>query len=347
MPSDLLDLYIEENNVDAARNFLHHSECVHIDRLFKAAKLGRDAIVHVFYIRTPYLFENIWRGKSVLCKAVKGNHLSTVNLILGFERCIDPVQYGPSPMIAAARNGNVAIIQALYSRFPKLLFKKDSHSHTPLNEAVEQGHVEATEFLVRLGSLDDHHLTTNPFTSAIRGGKHHMVPLLLRLGVPPHKMNSALHYACERPADNKMIELLSDQGSLAITDENNPIDILRCAQFNSADVIVTLVRLGYRCFMINSHSLTIIGNHSALAAISTLLPDYHPHLEKRHSRTEAWRGILLYLEDENFLRDTRHAAFFAEPLLLRCLREDQRRRCLVDQRVHFLTTRIRPRRTPL
>lgn len=348
MPTSLqiLNGDIDENDVDAVLHFLLRSKDEHADSLLLAAELGRDAIVYLFYTRNKRLFETtIGQGKTVLYAAAKGNHLSTVKLVLGFERHNDLPLSGLSPMIPAARNGNTAIIQALHDRHPQLIFKTWEYHVVPLNEAVRCGHVKATELLVRLGSLDHLSSITNPFVSAVDGNQLHMVPLLLRLGVPSHKLDDALRHACAHSTNSKMIEHLNDQGSLAITDEGNPIDILRCAQVNSANVIITLVRLGYRCFMINSHSLTIIGNYSALAAILTLLPDYRPYLEKQHSRAEAWRDVLLLLEDENFLRDTRYAAFFAEPLLLRCLREDHRR--LIDHRALPFAKRIRPRPTPL
>lgn len=232
-----------------------------------------------------------------------------------------PVVNGAYPIEYAVRSGNNDIIRELVAWDPHQLELCSDYVTLTMGlvcMAAVHGRRSTIELLVELCGLDKFLSNgQNPIATATCYGRRHCLPLLFRLGFsvdrPKEKCN-AIYYSASA-ANARTLEYLVDQGGRG---QENEVPIPTLPIHSSSETVVALVRLGFRNFKKDYLTTTLVTREKlTLSTLFVLLPEYLHYYEGDDK--DYYRRCF---EDEDFCARTRSAAYFTEPLVVRCLREN-------------------------
>jgi cytohesin len=150
----------------------------------------------------------------------------------------------------AAKEGNLAAVEALLKKNPGLASKKHAHGLTPLFVAAANGHKDVVELLLASGA-DANARDSNgatPLQSAALSGHADVVGLLLAKGaVADAKTKDGTTPLCNaaEKGHKDVVELLLSKGADANAKDNNDFTPLHCAvDSGHADVVGLLLARG-------------------------------------------------------------------------------------------------------
>ena len=137
----------------------------------------------------PLIATKKWEGAALVEAAQCGSGPAVFDILL---RISDPDvrdSKGRTPLMIAASNGSVVLVQRLL-KFKASVGAKDDHGQTVMHHACDQGHMSVVEVLIKNKRIDlkaQNKFSRTPMTAAIRAGHQHVVKLLL-----PEITNEAL-----------------------------------------------------------------------------------------------------------------------------------------------------------
>jgi|GEM_PF-2465774 len=152
-----------------------------------------------------------------LLQAVKDEEVEKVRALL---KTVDPdcTYYGDgearSPLVAAARTGNMAIGKLLLGAKANVEFHS-KNDETPLMAASKNGHLAFVEMLIAQGASVDRKLRGDgtALINAVRGEHYEISKLLLEKGADPYKAVPGDEYAmyhARMSGNRKLIQLLKE-----------------------------------------------------------------------------------------------------------------------------------------
>jgi len=161
-------------------------------------------------------------------------------------------QISHDDIIEAAKQGDLAKIQALVGKNPDLVNAKDHNQRTPLYIAAGAGHLKIVEYLIEEGAdvnaWNDAH--QNPLLSAAYYGHSEIVSLLLEKGAEYREQDvygrNVLHYP-SREGHPKVVEILVKKGLDISQEDRGGVTPLRFAiergHTEIVDIFITLKAL--------------------------------------------------------------------------------------------------------
>ena len=295
-----------------------------------AISFGRLDLIEVLHdINKKWIDLVSAEGHTPLSLAARHDDLAAVKLLIRLG-CAShkrdtispvPVTRGAYPIEYAVRSGNNDIIRELAAWDPRQLELRSDYITLNMGlvcMAAMHGRRSTIELLVELCGLDKFLSNGhNPITAASGYGRRHCLPLLFRLGFSidrPKEKYNAIHYNASG-ADARTLEYLVDQGGRG---QETEVPIPTLPIHSSSETVVTLVRLGFRNFKKDYLTTMLVTREKlTLSTLFVLLPEYLHYYEGDDK--DYYRRCF---EDEDFCARTRSAAYFTEPLVVRCLREN-------------------------
>lgn len=151
----------------------------------------------LLFLSHPLLAEQEEVGTQ-LAVAIEGGDLDAVKALIDGGAAVDtPIDYGDhsiTPLIKAAWDGQLEIVQYLIARGAKVDALDGSTQGTALMNAVTNGHTEIVKALIAAKanvSLRDQ-FDFNAFTTAVAAGNQEIAALLLDAGAKPDEGASSL-----------------------------------------------------------------------------------------------------------------------------------------------------------
>ncbi len=150
-----------------------------------------------------------------LLRAVKSNNITSVKEILANQspNCIYKGDGEPrTPLVAAARKGNLMLIKLLVEADAKVEFHANG-DETPFIAASKGGHLDTVKYLYSKGAAIDLKVSDDgtALIAAVKNGHYEVAKLLLEKGANPYLRTSGDEYAmyhARNSKDEPMINLL-------------------------------------------------------------------------------------------------------------------------------------------